>query len=38
MDKRDNLAAPLRIGVREFRGNMTGFLRQARSGASLLII
>ena len=37
MDKQDNPAAPLRIGVREFRGNMTDFLRQARSGASFLI-
>lgn len=27
----------LRVGVREFRGNMTGFLRQARQGASFLI-
>jgi antitoxin (DNA-binding transcriptional repressor) of toxin-antitoxin stability system len=25
------------VGVREFRGNMTGFLRQARQGASFLI-
>jgi antitoxin (DNA-binding transcriptional repressor) of toxin-antitoxin stability system len=30
--------APLkRLGVREFRGNMTGILRQARHGASFLI-
>ena len=29
--------APRRIGVREFRGNMTGFLREARQGASFLI-
>jgi antitoxin (DNA-binding transcriptional repressor) of toxin-antitoxin stability system len=28
---------PRRVGVREFRGNMTGFLRQARQGASFLI-
>jgi antitoxin (DNA-binding transcriptional repressor) of toxin-antitoxin stability system len=28
---------PRRIGVREFRGNMTGFLRQAKQGASFLI-
>ena len=26
-----------RVGVREFRGNMTGILRQARHGASFLI-
>jgi len=25
------------VGVRELRGNMTGFLRQARQGASFLI-
>jgi antitoxin (DNA-binding transcriptional repressor) of toxin-antitoxin stability system len=28
---------PQRVGVREFRGNLTGFLRQARHGASFLI-
>ena len=28
---------PRRIGVREFRGNLTGFLRQAKQGASFLI-
>jgi antitoxin (DNA-binding transcriptional repressor) of toxin-antitoxin stability system len=28
---------PRQVGVREFRGNMTGFLRQARHGASFLI-
>lgn len=28
---------PRRVGVREFRGNMTGFLRQARHGASFLV-
>jgi antitoxin (DNA-binding transcriptional repressor) of toxin-antitoxin stability system len=28
---------PRRVGVREFRGNMTAFLRQARQGASFLI-
>ena len=26
-----------RVGVREFRKNLTGFLRQARHGASILI-
>jgi antitoxin (DNA-binding transcriptional repressor) of toxin-antitoxin stability system len=28
---------PRRIGVREFRGNMTNFLRLARQGTSFLI-
>ena len=28
---------PRRVGVREFRGNLTGFLRQVRLGTSLLI-
>ena len=28
---------PLRVGVRELRGNLTGFLRQARQGASFLV-
>lgn len=28
---------PQRVGVREFRGNLTGFLRQARQGASFLV-
>ncbi len=28
---------PEKVGVREFRENMTGFLRQARQGASFLI-
>ncbi len=26
-----------RVGVREFRGNLTGFLRQARLGTTFLI-
>ncbi|MGH7153611.1 MAG: type II toxin-antitoxin system Phd/YefM family antitoxin [Acetobacteraceae bacterium] len=30
-------AAPRRVGVREFRGNLTGLLREARRGASFLI-
>jgi len=30
-------SAPRRVGVREFRGNLTGFLRQVRMGTSLLI-
>ena len=37
MPDEDKTAMPLRVGVREFRGNMTGFLRQARHGASFLI-
>jgi hypothetical protein len=28
---------PRRIGVREFRANMTGYLRQARRGTTFLI-
>ncbi|MDB5403363.1 MAG: hypothetical protein JWQ55_5381 [Rhodopila sp.] len=28
---------PRRIGVREFRANMTGYLRQARQGTAFLI-
>jgi antitoxin (DNA-binding transcriptional repressor) of toxin-antitoxin stability system len=30
--------SPRRVGVREFRGNLTGFLRQARQGRSFLIV
>jgi antitoxin (DNA-binding transcriptional repressor) of toxin-antitoxin stability system len=30
--------SPQRVGVREFRGNLTGFLRQARQGRSFLIM
>jgi len=37
MSARDGSAAPRKVGVREFRGNMTGYLRQARQGASFLI-
>lgn len=29
---------PQRVGVREFRRNLTGFLRQARQGASFLVM
>lgn len=29
---------PRRVGVREFRGNLTGFLRAARQGASFLVM
>lgn len=31
-------APPRRVGVREFRENLTEFLRQARQGASLLVM
>ncbi len=35
----DNKAAPpQRVGVREFRGNLTEYLRQARQGASFLVM
>jgi len=37
MHNQDKPSAPIRIGVRKFRGNMTGFLWQARNGASFLI-
>jgi antitoxin (DNA-binding transcriptional repressor) of toxin-antitoxin stability system len=30
--------SPQRVGVREFRGNLTGFLRQARQGRSFLVM
>ena len=33
----DDKAAPQRVGVREFRGNLTGYLRQARQGMSFLV-
>jgi antitoxin (DNA-binding transcriptional repressor) of toxin-antitoxin stability system len=29
--------SPQRVGVREFRGNLSGFLRQARQGRSFLV-
>lgn len=35
-DKRT--APPRRVGVRDFRENLTGYLRQARQGASLLVM
>ena len=37
MPEQDQEAQPVRIGVREFRGNLTGFLRQVRQGTSFLI-
>jgi antitoxin (DNA-binding transcriptional repressor) of toxin-antitoxin stability system len=30
--------SPQRVGVREFRGNLTAFLRQARQGRSFLVM
>ncbi len=36
-DQDKKASPPRRVGVREFRGNMTGFLRQARGGASFLV-
>ena len=35
--QQDSPKQPRQVGVREFRVNMTGFLRQARHGASFLI-
>ncbi len=29
---------PRRVGMREFRGNLAGFLRQTRQGASFLVM
>lgn len=37
-DEKGQVPRPLRVGVREFRGNLTGFLHQARQGASFLIM
>jgi antitoxin (DNA-binding transcriptional repressor) of toxin-antitoxin stability system len=31
-------SAPQRVGVREFRGNLSGFLRLARQGSSFLVM
>lgn len=37
--EQDDEATPVRrVGVREFRGNLTGFLRQARQGSSFLVM
>lgn len=36
-DETGQASRPVRVGVREFRGNLTGFLRQVRQGASFLI-
>ncbi|HKM61316.1 MAG TPA: prevent-host-death protein [Acidisphaera sp.] len=32
-----DVPSPRRVGVREFRGNLTGYLQQVRQGASFLI-
>jgi antitoxin (DNA-binding transcriptional repressor) of toxin-antitoxin stability system len=37
-ERDDKLPQPQRVGVREFRGNLSGFLRQARQGGSFLIM
>jgi antitoxin (DNA-binding transcriptional repressor) of toxin-antitoxin stability system len=37
MSEQHKASPPRRVGVREFRGNLTGILRQARQGASFLI-
>ena len=29
---------PIRVGIREFRGNLTGLLQQVQDGASFLIV
>jgi prevent-host-death family protein len=29
--------APKRVGIREFRGNFSGFMRQVRQGASFVV-
>ena len=34
----DRNAPPRRVGVREFRGNLTGFLRQVRQGQTFLVM
>ena len=38
MAKSQSNHAPQRVGVREFRGNLTEFLRQARQGRSFLVM
>jgi antitoxin (DNA-binding transcriptional repressor) of toxin-antitoxin stability system len=37
MAEQNKKPQPRRVGVREFRGNLTGFLRQARHGATFLV-
>ncbi len=36
-DQTNEAPQPRRVGVREFRGNLTGILRQVRQGSSFLI-
>lgn len=38
MDEFTSDKSPQRVGVREFRGNLTRFLRQARQGRSFLVM
>jgi antitoxin (DNA-binding transcriptional repressor) of toxin-antitoxin stability system len=38
MDESPSHNAPQRIGVREFRGNLSEFLRQARNGRTFLVM
>ncbi len=33
----DNAPSPQKIGVREFRGNLTAYLRQVRQGGKILV-
>lgn len=33
----DNASPPQKIGVREFRGNLTAYLRQVRQGRTILV-
>ncbi|MDT8870852.1 MULTISPECIES: type II toxin-antitoxin system Phd/YefM family antitoxin [Acetobacteraceae] len=33
----DNAPLPQKIGVREFRGNLTAYLRQVRQGSTILV-
>lgn len=33
----DNVSPPQKIGVREFRGNLTAYLRQVRQGSTILV-
>ncbi|WP_306309162.1 type II toxin-antitoxin system prevent-host-death family antitoxin, partial [Komagataeibacter swingsii] len=33
----DNAPSPQKIGVREFRGNLTAYLRQVRQGSTILV-
>ncbi|MFT8523532.1 type II toxin-antitoxin system Phd/YefM family antitoxin [Gluconobacter oxydans] len=33
----DNLPSPQKIGVREFRGNLTAYLRQVSQGSTILV-